>query len=151
MKKIKLPRSHVALVDNEDFEYLNRFTWNILEKCSGVYAHRTTITPTGKHYIKMHREVLNPPDNMQIHHINHNTLDNRKSNLKIVTHRENHQNRKTHGLWPLGVHWHKSKERFQSDIRINKKKKHLGDFIDHISGSIIYNIVLEELQLVGVE
>ena len=151
MRKIKLTRDQVALVDNENFEYLNQFKWYASKKSSGYYAHRVENTSTGKRYIKMHREIMDPSENMQIHHINHNTLDNRKSNLKIVTGRENHQNRKNHGLWPLGVHWHKSKNRFQSDIRINKKKKHLGDFIDHISGSIIYNIVLEELQLVGVE
>lgn len=43
--------------------------------------------------VRLHRFILNCPDNMVVDHINHNGLDNRKCNLRIVTIRENTLNR----------------------------------------------------------
>lgn len=39
--------------------------------------------------VPIHRIIMEPPDNMVVHHKNHNTLDNRKSNLEIITQHEN--------------------------------------------------------------
>lgn len=46
-----------------------------------------------KHY-RIHRLVMNAPDDMIVDHINHDGLDNRKSNLRVVTRSQNQQNRK---------------------------------------------------------
>lgn len=44
----------------------------------------------------LHRIIMNVPDNKQIDHINHNTLDNRKCNLRICSNKENMHNLKNH-------------------------------------------------------
>jgi hypothetical protein len=41
----------------------------------------------------MHRFIMNAPDGKVIDHINHNTLDNRKENLKVCTQKDNLKNR----------------------------------------------------------
>ena len=42
----------------------------------------------------MHRDVLDVPKGMQVDHINHNGLDNRKANLRPATQQQNMWNRR---------------------------------------------------------
>lgn len=53
--------------------------------------------------IRLHRFIMNPPENLQIDHINNNTLNNRKCNLRIVTNQENQFNCKH----TKGYYWNK--------------------------------------------
>lgn len=52
----------------------------------------------------LHREIMNPPKGMVIDHKNHNTLDNRRNNLRICTQAENTRNRKSKGYSWDDVH-----------------------------------------------
>jgi hypothetical protein len=82
MKKIKLTLGKSALVDNEDFDYLNKSKWHASKIGNTFYAFRN-------HKVSMHRTILNDPIGMQIDHIDHNGLNNQKSNLRICTPSEN--------------------------------------------------------------
>jgi hypothetical protein len=42
-------------------------------------------------------------DRLQVDHQNHNTLDNRRQNLRIVTNRKNHENRRHRSRYGVGV------------------------------------------------
>jgi len=64
-------------------------------------------------------------------HINGCGLDNRKANLRPVTHAQNHQNRrKISGTTSRykGVSWYKRRNRWHATIQINRKTKDLGYF-----------------------
>ena len=76
MKKIKLTQGKYAIVDDEDFAYLNQWRW---------YYHNNYAVHTNKNKsrIYMHRFILNTPKKMFSDHINGNGLDNRRSNLRI--------------------------------------------------------------------
>lgn len=89
MKEIAVRKSGVVIVDDEDYEYLNQFRWY---SDSFGYVFRTKGKEDNFRRVKMHREIMNPPDDMVIDHINHNIRDNRRSNLRIVTRSENSQN-----------------------------------------------------------
>lgn len=85
MKQIKLTKGKMAIVDDKDFDVLNKYKWHFKERgdCARTENHRT---------IRIHRQIMNAPENMEVDHINGNKLDNRRSNLRICTHSENCKN-----------------------------------------------------------
>lgn len=93
MKEIPLRKSSaVALVDDEDYEFLSRFKWKERKhkRCNTTYA---TARIKGKD-VRMHRLLLCPPDGMVVDHINHNGLDNRRANLRVCTQQQNSVNQR---------------------------------------------------------
>ena len=87
MKKILLTQDQVALVDDEDFEWLSQWKWQA--RWSGITK---SFYVTRKGDIPMSSVIMNCPDNMLVDHINHQTLDNQKANLRICTSSQNQQN-----------------------------------------------------------
>ena len=96
---------HEAIVDDEDYERVVEAvkTYNstgALRKGTGKwYAHKTCAGSgyyafDGDHRKSMHRVIMDPPKGMDIDHINGDTLDNRKENLRICTRSQNAQNKK---------------------------------------------------------
>jgi hypothetical protein len=89
MKKIQLTKNKYALVDDEDYEELNKYNW--------YYSYQGYAVRTNHRLNKciyMHRIIMNPLDYKQVDHINHNKLDNRKENLRICDRFQNLQNSK---------------------------------------------------------
>lgn len=67
----------------------------------------------------------------QIDHINRNRIDNQISNLREVSHKQNNQNKGKAGnntSGHTGVCWHKQKSKWQTHIKHNRKRIHLGYF-----------------------
>jgi len=152
LKEILLTQGQVAIVDDEDFEWLNQYNWCASwdNNIKGFYATRHTPMVNGRRTVtSMHRTLMNHPRDKQVDHINHDSLDNRKSNLRVVTIRGNGQNRRDNKLWPVGVSW--KGYSFVSRITINKNLNNLGSFPDPISPSILYNVVVEELSILGID
>lgn len=77
--------------------------------------------------IKMHRLIINAPEGMFVDHINHDTLDNRRENLRIVTVGQNNMNRKPKND-VSGVNWCKSANKWKAVISIRGRPKHIGLF-----------------------
>jgi hypothetical protein len=80
----------------------------------------------------IHRLIMNAPDGLVVDHINHNTLDNRKSNLRVVTHLENLQNyikripNQSSGI--RGISFDIKHKKWRVRRQINKKTIDLGYF-----------------------
>lgn len=104
MKLIPLTQGMVAIVDDEDFPRISSVKWSVQKNCNTFYAKRNTPAINGKRQgiELMHRWVLNPPVGKEIDHINGNGLDNRKINLRAVTHRQNGRTRE-HNKRPGGI------------------------------------------------
>ena len=97
MKEIKLTQGKVALVDDEDYEYLNQFKWSFYKSRKTYYANRIK-TIKGKGYgMTMHRVIMNTPSNMEVDHIDHNGLNNQKHNLRNCTFTQNRKNKTASG------------------------------------------------------
>ena len=146
MKEIPLTRGYYAIVDDNDFDALSIHKWYCLTVRNICYAVRSV----GKHkqqtHLYMHRVIMNPPENMEIDHLDGNGLNNSRSNLKVSTHRENTQNRhhvKTSRY--VGVHWHKHSKRWYSQIMIGGVQVQLGSFRDELSAYNAYKMRCETL------
>lgn len=126
MREILVSNKLVSFVDDDDFDLLMRFKWWLSTK---GYA----FTHIKRKYTSMHRMVSNPPLGMNVDHINRNKLDNRKSNLRFATTRQNIANsgpRKHNKLGVKGVTWDgMGKKGYMARIRINGVPKYLGRFL----------------------
>lgn len=78
--------------------------------------------------ICLHRWLMNCEQDKVIDHINHNTLDNRRCNLKICTNLENQQNKRNNTSGCVGVRWHSQGKKWNARIVINSKEISLGMF-----------------------
>jgi len=73
------------MIDPEDYEKIKRYHWRLVRSNSCSYAVRKFTRQGKTFYVRMHRQIMNCPKGKEVHHINHDTLDNRKCNLAIVT------------------------------------------------------------------
>jgi len=133
IKHIALTKGQIAIVDADDYEWLNSFPWcakwHIL--ANQYRAERSIRGESGKQKtIGMHRFLMMAPDGMQVDHINHNCLDNRRSNLRICTPSENCYNRKVKSDSKTGIKGVRvDAYGFTSSITVKGKKKYLGYFM----------------------
>lgn len=114
MKKIKLTQGKYAIVDDEDFEWLNQWKW-----CYCKYVIRDIILNKKNKRIYMHRLIMNTPEKMQTDHINGNKLDNRRNNLRICTQSQNNMNRKISKLNTSGyrgIYWDKDNKNMLKNL-----------------------------------
>lgn len=131
MKLISLGNDSYAKVDDEDFEYLNKFIWH---NANG-YAIRNAYLGGGRAYAKrrniiMSRLITNAPIGMEVDHKNHDTLDNQKSNLRVCTQSQNRRNAKvkknsTTGLKGVSPY---TRGGYRARIIVDGKRKELGVF-----------------------
>jgi hypothetical protein len=140
MKRITLrPLScgKYAVVDDDDFDRLNRFAWSFMR---GGYAYRYTSGAGGvkRKVSYLHREVLGAGQGQIVDHINGDKLDDRKINLRFANSAQNQGNRK-----PSVSKSSRYKGVFKSGwiaaIQINGKKKYLGTFDTDIEAARAYN------------
>ena len=128
-KLIPLTKGKLAKVDNEDFYILSSISWRVTPQ---LYANSTSGL--------MHRVVMNVNKNEEVDHINHDTLDNRKSNLRICSSSENKMNqsiRKNKTSKYKGVSLYKNKWRAQ--IRFRRKNINLGLFDNEVDAAKAYD------------
>lgn len=154
MKEIKLTKGYVALVDDEDYERINKYKWVAHDYASNgrVYAHANIkIGKNNRKMILMHRMIMNVYNHRKVDHILPNGIDNRKCNLRIATQSQNSMNRvkpKKCSSKYKGVHISrafKSGPKYQATITINKKRIHLGVFPFTPCGELLAALKYDEM------
>lgn len=132
---INLTKDYVAYVDPIDADLVS-FKWKAkIELCIGyelVYAVTSNNISIGMHRIILSR-ILDRPllSTEYCDHIDGNPLNNSRCNLRLATNSQNQMNRRVSNnkSCPLkGVTWHKQCQKWQAQIKINNKNKHLGIF-----------------------
>lgn len=130
-----------TIIDDEDYERIIKYKWNVLfyPKTKLYYI----ISNIDNKIIRLHRFLINPKSHEFVDHINRNTLDNRKENLRICTRTENNRNKnkKSNSIYSKykGVCRHLNTKKFRAYIAINKKQIHLGFFEKEIDAAKAYN------------
>ncbi len=121
-----------ALIDLDDVEKCKEHKWFIEDENYYVTSAKNKY----KSKLRLHRFILdayNLKEEKEVDHKNINPLDNRKENLRFCTSQENSINRskqKNNTSGVTGVVWNTKYNRWESKIYINKKKSHLGYFIN---------------------
>lgn len=139
MRTINLTQGKVALVDDEDFEALNQQKWYAHKMGNTFYAERNIPVVGKQTTLRMHWEIMN---GKSIDHIDHDGLNNQRTNLRFCSQSENCMNtRKCENTTSIykGVCWNKRAGKWQVYIMINGKRIHLGYFDSETEAAKAYN------------
>ncbi len=133
MKTISLTQGKEALVDDSDFVRLSKFKWYAYKSRGVWYAGRTLYRLDKTSYIlQMHVLIIGKIEGLEIDHINRNGLDNRRSNLRHVTHSINCRNRRKLSKASskhIGVSWDGKLGKWRAYIKVNQNLIHLGLYL----------------------
>ena len=119
-------KDEIFYFDLEDYDKIKNYCW-----CIDKYGYVRGNTKTSK--IKLHRLIMDCDDDMVVDHINHNKVDNRKSNLRICTQHENAINRSItskNASGVVGVYWNKDLSKWGACIGVNGSSIYLGVYDD---------------------
>lgn len=132
--------SGMAIIDLCDLAYLSQFKW---QKVNGYAARREWFgKEDGGYVIYMHRAIMQPPPWLCVDHINGNKLDNRRNNLRIVTHAENMinwDNNKGITSKYRGVSWDNSRQKWKTQIHFKGEHVFIKRFDTEIEAAKAYN------------
>lgn len=147
-KKIQLTKGKIAIVDDEDYERINVWSWHTKDQCSTHYARRSFLESGKGKTTTMHRDILRAKKGDIIDHIDGDGLNNRKSNLRFVTKNQNSMNclpyKNTYSIYK-GAHWHKTQNKWHSKIKKDGKNIYIGSFNDEIEAAKAYDLKAKEL------
>lgn len=140
MKTIKLTKGKFALVDDEDYERLNKFNWQA-QKARQTYYARRTVWRNGKtaEKIYMHREIMKAPKGIEVDHEDGDGLNCQKYNMRLCTSGQNSMNQKKrtakcHSRF-IGVSLDKRRGTWQAYININGKRTYIGAYNDEVEAA----------------
>ena len=123
-----------AIIDLEDIERISIHCWHV----SGTgYAE----AGFNKQTVLMHRYILDYNEKFDVDHINRNKLDNRKSNLRIVTRQENAVNKE-----PGGVCYKKDKKKYLAYVDRYGKRFSAGYHGTYEDARIAWEAKLKEIE-----
>lgn len=142
MKEIKLTGKYdnerVVLVDDEDYERVSLFKWSLLKNKTVEYAKNSSIG-------LMHRMILKIDDkNQHVDHLDHNGLNNQKSNLRLCTVSENMRNRRKIISKPtsskyIGVYWSNFYNDWKARYYYQKNRCFTGSFDTEVEAAVWRN------------
>ena len=158
MKEIKLSQRNkksknrhlVALVDDEDYEYLNQWNWSGEKHRNTFYAHRVDTTGEKNIKIKMHRLLAGVTDSrILVDHKDGNGLNNCKHNIRACNASQNSMNRKVYTKKKSskykGVHYREKGDFWIASIGARENRHYLGCFEFEKDAAIAYNKAAEKL------
>ena len=138
MRELKLSKGYVTLLDDTEYDYWSQFKFCALVCKHTVYAQKWKMG-------LLHRLIMQAPKGVDVDHIDHNGLNNQRSNLRLATKSQNHANTKSRtgtseykGVYSSGGKW----------IARAKKDGHnyyFGTFTTEIEAGRAYDIGAIEL------
>ena len=145
MKTIPLTQGYFTKVDDDDYEKFAIYRWYADSSRKSEIRAVRSINNKGKIIrVTLSRVIMNVSKEMKVDHINHDTLDNRKSNLRICTQAQNTRNRKkpnTNRSGYKGVCWVKNDRKWKSSVG----SYYLGLFENKIDAAKAYDKKAKEL------
>lgn len=152
-RRVRLADSNkYAIVDYGDFAKLLKYTWWGDYSYGSYRVIRFIGKDRGHTALQIHRQIMKGELNYKLQtsnsklvvdHINRNSLDNRRANLRVATHLQNARNRvkinkKCSSIYK-GVCWSKHHKKWAAQINVRRKSIHLGYFKDELDGAKCYD------------
>jgi hypothetical protein len=144
-RRIPLTQGKFAIVDPDDYYRLSEYKWSVSRVYNKFYAVRTGPAEKGRRgkTIRMHREIVNIPDGLECDHINGNSLDNRKANLRSATRQQNCWNNRKRRPRSLsiykGVSYSSRGRPWKAMLTVNGKFIYLGSFDTQMQAARAYD------------
>ena len=144
-RRIPLSQGKFTIVDPDEYYRLSEYKWSASRVYNKFYAVRTGPAEKGRRRktIRMHREVVNIPDGLECDHINGNSLDNRKANLRPATRQQNCWNNRKRRPKSLsiykGVSYSSRGRPWKAMLTVNGKAIYLGSFETQIQAAKAYD------------
>ena len=138
--KIALGHGRFALIDDADYLLVASFSWHAKRDHNWYAAH--TPSPTASK-VFMHRLIVGAARGQIVDHINGDTLDNRRANLRIVTAHQSAMNRGPHAGSSsrfIGVTLHRQLGKWQASIGRAADFTYLGCFVNESEAARAYDI-----------
>ena len=122
-----LGNARTALIDSDDIPRVSERGW-IISK--GDSRPDYVSGSSGGKAVYLHRFVMNAQKGDIVDHINHDTMDNRKSNLRFATHRDNVANQRVRqgGTGYKGGQIRCDGKKWVARIQVDRKGHYLGSF-----------------------
>ena len=144
MKEIKLTQGKFALVDDEDFDFLNQWKWcaHYNQGSRTFYVQRSERKEHVRVCYHMHRVIMKTPDNLFVDHSDGNGLNNQKSNLRNCDKFGNTKNKRKHKVGSSkfkGVSWDSWHNKWKCRVTNNKKVIQLGRYDSELEAAKVYN------------
>ena len=134
---IILTKGKTTLIDAADLPKVNHLRWHASEQAKDKFYAKTQSQAKN---IFLHRFLTDCPQGLYVDHINGDSLDNRRENLRIVTQSQNIANSKpTAGKGYKGVRFDKRYGTFRATITVNRKVQNLGSFKTEAEAVAAYN------------
>jgi hypothetical protein len=143
---VTLTKGHTAVIDAVDVPLVKGLYWCAKVEGNTAYAARNDRSNGKNRMVRMHRVLLDAPDNMEVDHIDGDGLNNRRSNLRLATHTDNMRNRRTQKNNQSGIKGvSRSRRSWIAQIRVNGKNRYLGTFPTAESAHAAYAAAAKEL------
>lgn len=143
MKKIKLTRGQSVMVDDEDYNRMNKWEWFAEKQHDRYYASRVFLIGGLRIKVKMANLIMDVPKGKICNYIDTNRLNLQKSNLRVCTQAQNLQNQQVQHKCKSsifkGVSYLKGRNRWQAYIKVNGKDVHLGTFKIEMNAALAYD------------
>jgi oligoribonuclease NrnB/cAMP/cGMP phosphodiesterase (DHH superfamily) len=136
IREIPLSNGNKAYVDADDYDRISQYSWSEAKHGGATaYLGGGRLKPK---YAYMHRMILEAPDNTLVDHKNRCTLDNRKSNLRLATKKQNAANM-DRGSKKKGVTWNKANKKWVAQITVDYIMTYLGSFDTEDEAARVYD------------
>ena len=135
---VPLTRGLFALIDRDSVESVGQFNWYAQKTACGYYASRGLRTMTSYQVLPLHALLAS----LGADHINGNSLDNRKCNLRSATVSQNAKNRaksRNSKSRFKGVSWSRRDSKWAAEIQVDKRRIWLGYFSDELEAAKSYD------------
>lgn len=139
-----LEKGLFTIVDDDIYDLFAQTHWTAAREKTSHYATHYKRFEKVQQMFRLARLIMNPPPHLQVDHINRNTLDNRRANLRLATNQQNQFNQKlskanTSGFKGVAFQKHSPTKPWRAFVSVDKKKKHIGYFSTPIEAAKAYD------------